>query len=265
MSRRRKIPSERLRMPESVKAFVPFVGWGRSGNSFLGQVLNGHPNAMVANEGKIDEFVERDASRDGLYSYLVQLDRGFERRGYKKRHEAGDQNLVLPGAFQGKRDALTVIGNSKAGRTRHVIYHDRGRFEAVISGLDLAPRIIFLTRHPRNIIGSMMKRAGMSAEEAVAVFRATATEADWVDRYLSDRYDVFRLAYEDFVSDPRGVLAKLLDFVGLPDSPALADAAAAASFKTPAQSGDRHPELAAYDGEISRLIDSAACLQRYKA
>ena len=39
--------------PQSVQHFLLFLGFPRSGNSFLGQLINAHPNALVANEGKI--------------------------------------------------------------------------------------------------------------------------------------------------------------------------------------------------------------------
>lgn len=264
--RARRLPSiPREKLPSTVHSFVMFVGWGRSGNSFLGQALNGHVNALVANEGQLFSFFEQDGTRDGVFSYLCELDRRFARRGYMKRgRPSGTQNLAIPGSHQGRVEKPLVIGNSKAGGTRSVIYERPELFERFLDRMALSPKFFFLTRHPREIVGSLMKRLGITPDEALERVRAGSARTEVALTYIERRYDVHSLSYEDFVEDVPGTLSAMLRFLGLPEDPALGEAVAGACCPNIETAFERYPELRAYDGEIRRIIEACDLFRRYR-
>ena len=70
--------------PDTIRSFVMIVGWARSGNSVLGQIINAHHQALIANEGRLFEYCTLDRSYYGIYHYLKRLDDGTNKRNQYK-------------------------------------------------------------------------------------------------------------------------------------------------------------------------------------
>jgi len=110
----------------------------------------------------------------------------FGARGYRKapRGQGGGQDLGIPGAWQGRTTAPVVIGQSKAGGTARFIAESADVFETFLTRVGLPVRFIVLARHPREMLGSMVKRLEMPSAEALAVLRRATghveTAVDWI-------------------------------------------------------------------------------------
>ena len=117
-----------LVLPESVKHCLFIIGFPRSGNSFLGQLINAHRHALVANEGRVFALLEKLPDRNLLFRYLLSLDTRFGKKDYRKmarldgtKHQHVDQNLYFEKGHQGENDNLALIGNSKAAGLTHYL------------------------------------------------------------------------------------------------------------------------------------------------
>ena len=149
-------------LPKSVKTFVMFVGFGRSGHSFIAQALHSHPDALIGNEGRIYEYYNENPSLDAVYSYCRKLAVSFEKRNFTKHPKMGNsQNLRIKGGWQTIPDNPIIFGNSRAGATTQLILRKSDLIDNLVDNLGLPIKVIAISRHPLDMLGSRIKRSGM--------------------------------------------------------------------------------------------------------
>ncbi len=91
--------------------------------------------------------------------------------------------------------------------------HQRPKYLSQHPLLDV--RVIHLIRDPRGNAASIMKHSGVDASGAARRWRHYNLEAARVKRYLPEQ-SWMTLYYEDLCADPRGVLNRISDFLGVP-------------------------------------------------
>lgn len=259
-------------IPASVTTFVNFIGWGRSGHSFIGQALNAHRNCLLANEGLMFPAFKAAPSRDHVFAYLSTLDGQFGRRKYRKKpqrdadgnRKGGVQRLRVKGGYQGVHEDLRAIGNSKAAGCVDVIVNEPQLFDKFVDTMRLDMKFVLVTRHPREIIASSVKRTGRPMERAVARTIANTVEVETAIQRLSARFQILEIAHEDFVDDPEAGARTLFEFAGLPADPALANAIAEATYKKAETPSASMPAIREFDDVIARAIKRYDFFRRYR-
>lgn len=212
-----------LLLPKSVKHCLFFIGFPRSGNSFLGQLINAHRQALVANEGRVFALLEQYPDRDLLFRYLLTLDTRFGNRNYRKlarlggdKHQHVDQNLFFEKGHQGKNDDLTLVGNSKAAGLTHYLFEHQDFLRNFASDYSLEFKLILMVRNPVSMIRSHHKRTGASLEEALHYYQVTAGKL----QYLLDSGCVpcepYFVYYEEFMANLEQASASLMSYLDLP-------------------------------------------------
>jgi tetratricopeptide (TPR) repeat protein len=214
----RREPDEAAQIsPAAGHVFV--LGFPRSGTTFLGQVLDAHPQVTTMDE--VETLGE--AGR----SYLV------DEAGLARLAAAPDAELEGYRAAYWRR--VRALGVEPEGR----VVVDKLPMNTL--GLPLIARlfpqakVVFVRRDPRDVILSCFRRqftpSGMSFE-----FLSLEGAARYYDAVmaLAEAYraalplDLAVLRYEDLVADFPAEAARLLDFLGLPQDPAVTAFAGAA-------------------------------------
>jgi hypothetical protein len=90
--------------------------------------------------------------------------------------------------------------------------HQRPKYLATHPLLDL--KVIHLVRDPRGNTASIMKHQGLDVAAAAREWRRYNVEASRMRRYLPPE-SWLSLRYEEFCADPRGVLDRISDFLGV--------------------------------------------------
>ncbi|MEM8632238.1 MAG: sulfotransferase [Pseudomonadota bacterium] len=254
-------------LPLSVRSLVLFVGWQRSGNSFVGQALNAHRDALIANEGQVFGLFAERPDRDWVYRHLCDLDEKRAASGYDKkaRGTGPEQILTIEGAWQGKTPDPIAIGFSKAGATARTFAEDPELFGSFLAEMRLDPKFLFQTRHPREMVASMMRRRLIPVEQAVDELWESTEQVSAAHSYLAQSYNTLLYRYEDFVDDVDVTLNSLFSFLGLRSDPALNAAVKKACFSKPERPSEGTPEIRAFDDRIEELIANFAVFEGYRS
>jgi hypothetical protein len=212
-----------------VERFCFFIGYPRSGHTLVGSLLNAHPEMVISHELDALGHVRLHFHRNQLYALLIEWDQVF---GLMGRKWMGYQ-YVVPGQFQGRTTRLRVIGD-KRGMTSSRRLGEHPELLGNLRRLVGVPvRVIHVTRNPYDNIATMTRRvtASRSHRRGSDVAAAPAiTLLETIDRYaqlcawvndtktwLADE-ELYEIAYERFVADPRTHLTEMCEFLGVTPS-----------------------------------------------
>lgn len=218
-----------------LRAFCLFAGYGRSGHSLVGSLLDAHPDVVVAHEANALRLVAEGMGRDTLFETLLEN----SRRSFARQRRQSGYSYVVDGQWQGRYRTLRVIGDKSGGRTTKLI--GRTGLERFAAEVALPLRIVHQTRNPYDLIArrSLVRRDGVpkrTLAEAIADFAAMADVNAELIR--SGRHAVVTIRHEALIADPRGELARLCGFLEVEPDPAYLDACAAIVYESPHRTRD---------------------------
>jgi hypothetical protein len=246
-----------------------FIGFGRSGHSIVGQIVNAHPNALIADEANIFEDLGTEPTLQQTLNYLIERDRAFALRWYNKDSplHRGDplrrllkprgkrRNFHFPGLSQGFVKLPSVVGNSKAGyTTRHVAEAPQlvPRFERAVG---LPMKFVSLVRNPYDMIASGMRRRAAAFDDICSGFEHMASMLKSSLETLSE-YPVLQLRQEDLLTDTDAEIDRLFSFLELPTSSEFKRIVRERLFSAPDRSRHKVPEVMQNRKRIDTLIES---------
>lgn len=251
----------------TLRSFVMFIGFGRSGHSIVGQIINAHPNALIADEAPIFDELGRSPSLEQTIDYLKERDRAFALRWFNKdspihrsaplsrlfRPRGKRRNFRFPGLYQGFVKLPSVIGNSKAGYTSRHIAQDPDLIPAYEESVGLPMKFVCIMRNPFDMIASGMRRREASFDDICSNFEEMS---DYVQRSLSNLGDrpVLMLRQEDFLSDASAGIDRLFSFLELPVATDFKDIIRGRLFTEPQKSRYGNPAVAENRARVETLI-----------
>jgi hypothetical protein len=253
----------------TVRTFVLFVGFGRSGHSILGQVVNAHPNGLVADEAPVfDEFHQPPSQREML-DYLIAKDRAFALRWYHKDlpmqtktelplrwyPRKKGRNYYFEGLQQGEVKLPSVIGNSKAGYTARRIAERPALVSEYEHALGVPVKFVSVVRNPFDMIASGMRRRKADFDTICSGFEQAASHLNAALDAIGER-PVFHISHEEFLAEPQASIDRLFGFLELPVSPRFKNTVAGRLFKAPQKTRYRVAEISEHRGRIDSLIGS---------
>lgn len=100
---------ERKRFAD-IETYRMFVGYGRSGHSLVGALLDAHPEAVIAHELDAARYFRAGFTRNQVYWLILRNDRAFARGGATARIE---YTYAIPNQWQGRHRRLRVIGDTR--------------------------------------------------------------------------------------------------------------------------------------------------------
>ena len=255
---------------KKVKNFVFFVGYERSGHSIVGSLMDAHPHVIIANEYFLfEELPGLDNISDSewkgqlfekLYKKSV-LDAGGTRTSSKKGY-----TLEVKDLWQGRfDDHIEVIGDKSGGRTTKEYMHDKESVQKYFKKLQdlvsIPVRVIHVVRNPFDIIstrviykvfGTNYKqiRSALSStmqkflasnqfvsERICHFFREVRATVEMIEEVIG-RENVLEVHNCDLVSNPRGTLSRIFQFIEVDTSEQFLDACATKVFESQSRSRD---------------------------
>jgi hypothetical protein len=232
-----------------IRAFCLFVGYGRSGHSAIGSLIDAHPHAVISHElHAVKRYVD-GATRDALFTEIFALAQRQARDGRDSpRAGGGRYRHQLEGQRKAGSGGVLVIGDKKGAGTAWAFARaGLDSIEAFRAFLGVPLKMIHVIRNPFDIVAAGMARGGSRFPHVlpiVAAIRRRSLGEDWLDVH-----------HEDVIADPRRAMTRVLDFLGLPPDAAHLDACEAHVFRAAHQ---RRFEVAWPDGARERLEETIA-------
>ncbi len=213
---------------KDVESLVCFIGYGRSGHSLLGAMLDAHPEMVFAHELHVARYAAYGFSQEQIFRLLVLNSQVFASFG----RVWGEYGYAIPGQWQGSWRQLKVIGDKKGGGTARMLAEHPELLESLTTRFDCPVKFIHVTRHPLDLVVRNAQKKNITLPEAVDMvvsqWKAVARVCEAVG---SDR--CFHSRHEDLVADPKKLLTRICDFLGVEAEPSYLDACASVAFKTP--------------------------------
>ncbi|MFN3230642.1 MAG: sulfotransferase [Alphaproteobacteria bacterium] len=214
-----------------------FIGYPRSGHSLIGQLLNAHPEALVAHQFGAAEYLQAGFNRRQIFAMLNRRDRSFARSNYVQ--DETNYDYSVPGGSQGLTRRPRVIGDKSGAQLSWAMDRDPALMEKLHDALGGYPlKVINHVRSPYDSIATDSIREDRTVPHAVVRYRRLATAVDKAFKALAPEEKKI-IYHEDFVGDPRASLSELCSFLDLDASPDYLDSCAAVVFDSPKKSRHR--------------------------
>lgn len=196
-----------------------FIGYQRSGHSFIGALLDAHPNIAMGMEVDALNLVRLGYSRDQVYYCLIRNSQVFKKvlnnvwTGY---------SYAVPRQFQGTYTKLNVIGDKKGGKSTLRLEEDLSLFSELEDLVKCHVKVLHVIRNPFDNISTMVLRNALDPDHPTPEeFR------EKVDLYFrkvkinqalraSGNMEIMDVFHESFLSHPEKILKDILTFLSLP-------------------------------------------------
>jgi len=198
---------------ESVERYCMFIGHGRTGHSLVGSLLNGHREMVVSHELDALRLLDRaqvPVSRNQLFSAILQRDAEFTGLGREWEKYSYD----IPGTDQGEFDRLRVIGDKKGAASTRRLGTSPELLGELRETVSVPLRAVHVVRNPFDTIASRRKLKESWQAYGIEKYFANADNVELISEMLGEE-ELFRLHYEELVSDTAGVLSDLFAFLGV--------------------------------------------------
>jgi hypothetical protein len=241
-----------------IERFCFFIGYGRSGHTAIGSVLNAHPEMVISHELNLFRYVEKGFSRRELFALILLRDQQFAARG---RVWTG-YDYTVPNQSQGNFTRLRVIGDKKGGRSAQIISSQPELIDRLRRTVRMPLRVIQVVRNPYDNLVTQAVRVKLTVPEAI----------EWYDqrsrgvlraRSLLDTPELIDIRHEEFVVDPKGTLTRLCAFLGVEVSGSYLDDCASIVKGGGSRRRDSVPWTKDERHRVQEIIDQYAFLSGY--
>jgi hypothetical protein len=220
----------------SLQTFCMFVGYQRSGHSFIGALLDAHPDAAMGMEVDALNLVKLGYNRFQIFYCLVRNSEVFTR---KLKNIWTGYSYAVEGLYQGRFTDLKVIGDKKGGKSTLHLGEDFALFIRLQKIVRIPVKVLHVIRNPLDNITTMIIRnlpdnKNPDREDFLDKIDLYFKKAEINDRLKkSGEMDILDIYHEDFISDPVSELTKILHFVSLSPIPEYIDLCSKKVYKEP--------------------------------
>lgn len=198
---------------DEVKTYCMFVGYGRSGHSLVGALLDAHPDVALAHELDAARFFRVGFNRNQVYWLILRNERAFTRRGATA---LVDYKYAVPDQWQGRQRSLRVIGDKKGGRSSRDLRLHPELVDRVRRAVGVPLRVVHVVRNPYDTIATMWRRKGAGADlgERVDHYFALVQTVTDLKRRLQPG-EMLDVRHEDLINDPGPTLRSIGRFLDI--------------------------------------------------
>lgn len=199
---------------DTLRYYVIFMRYKRSGSALLVNLIDAHPNAIfVRNEelyAKFDKWSEPEQLYDHLYaSAKCYQNRTFSANGYRYPIE-GVGTVTTP----------LVIGHKSSTRRYIPVAESSEKLEEFQKAVNLPLKFLHLVRSPWDQVNARwqqkeFRRISAPLDELIEHV-AEQTAANHKMRAQAGRTDYYQVHYEDLKAHPVTTMAAVCHFLGLP-------------------------------------------------
>ena len=204
-----------------VKTFCLFVGYGRSGHTLIGALLNAHPTIVIGIEwDPLNKIRLGYRFRNQLFSGILENSRCFTTR---HKNIWSGYSYHVKNDWQGSYKRIHVIGDKSGGlNTKHLQdkYYLLERLSKIIG---IEPKLIHVIRNPFDIITTTAIRT--FEKDRPGYFPNTNDLLTFIEKFLKSvhiiqklkddgKYKILDIYHEDIITNPKITLKGLIDFLG---------------------------------------------------
>ena len=236
----------------TLEGLLLIAGYSRSGSTLIGALLNAHPDAVVANEGKVLSNIRLPAgsTKGILVRRILRQERRVCRRSHFYRKIINGTFCRVETGWQSRYARLRLVGNTSTRYNKRRLLVP-GVLDFLRRRLGCPLRVLLSFRNPYDMVAAWHLRAskrvgGAEVSNHIALrnlrfpeagrsdvaprffdrLRMESREVSEVLAHLEDD-EVLPICHERFVARPKDGLRDVLGFVGLGASDAYLDACAA--------------------------------------
>ena len=229
------------------------VGFNRSGSSLIGDLLDGHPNIVMANEaGVLRKYRQGEiTSREALFASIIKNSMNKSRKNF-----IAGQNCY---------DSVEVIGDKHSpNNTLALIKEGFNTLEKLDKLVKLPIKFLFTIRNPYDMIASMINTIpdwnnsqDEKLEQTFLFFENhSKNNLKLIKQVPADQ--IFMIRHEKFIASPKKMLSDICDFLDVVKTPEYLADCASATYKIPNRSRDTLD----WDEESERKVD--ALIEKYE-
>lgn len=241
---------------DSVKKFVFFIGYARSGHSIVASVLDAHPNIILAHEfnlfrvwlgGERSKLTDKTYLYNKLWANSHNAVKGW--RSKEKTQKGYTLNIDSP--WQGNFKELQVIGDKSGAVTAQIYANDTEKFNDILNSLkktvEVPIKIIHVVRNPYDIVSTRLlyvdgggkSKLNASADHKLCDIQQlqkqvnrTITLATHVNEFLrTTDLEVLNVHLVDVIEDQNRTLHSLCNYLGVDCSPKYLSTCASTLYK----------------------------------
>ena len=273
---------------EGVERFVVFMGYPRSGHSFLTSVLDAHPNIVISINYYLHQKCTAARHKSGgnlfrdklsLFNDLYKTSYVSAKCGLRSDIKARKgYNLNIEGQLQGSFRQLRIIGDGAVNLMKDKNNEMETCVKQMIDTLDMAVTGIHVVRNPFDMIATAMLYE-LSSVEGTKVQQTKVQpnmhiqmkSANKIFRYASivvqlkkiRNFKVLDIHIEEFIKDTKTSINKLCSGLDIPCSQEYIESCYEKSYKNVVRTRDRiewNPDVIEY---ISEQMTNYSFFQGY--
>jgi UDP:flavonoid glycosyltransferase YjiC (YdhE family) len=241
-----------------LETFCLFIGYPRSSGTLFGALLDAHPDAVIANELDVLQYVDTPMTREQLLSRLVNRAVEFAAEGCKK----DSYTYQVANQWQGRYRTLKVIGDKKNGMVSVRLNGALTLAGKLQDLLGIPVKFVHVFRNPFDNIATLSQNESRSVPEAINLFFSMAASADKIRQEVGPG-GMFELCQEDFIKSPQEQLRGLCGFFDLEATDDYLRDCAGIVFKSPHLSRSKVKWTRNQVDAITRLMAGFPHLKRY--
>jgi len=240
-----------------VETFCLFIGYPRSGHSIVGALLNAHRHAVIAHELDAPRLVLAGCSREVLFSRILARAAWFNLRG-----NASNYDYQVPNRWQGRFEALRVIGDKRGGSAALWLGQHPDLLQRLRATAGVPLRLVHVVRNPFDNVAAIARWHRLSLEESIDFYFAHCAVTGALDA-LGDAAEVLTIRHEDLIRAPAATLVTLCGFLGLAPEREYLAACSSIVFDQPTRSRRRAAWSATQVAEVERRARRYPFLEGY--
>ena len=235
----------------NIERYLLMVGYRRSGASLLGQLLNAHPEMVIAHEAHLVSRLHHPrylphGGRGRITRMILDGDRQARQRD---SYQSAGYSYAVKGHWQGSCSRLRVIGDKAACDTVGALYRRPELLDSLRRRIRAPLRVLFMCRNPYDMIASQhlnrLRNRHGAVIPALRDYRPTDVERPEVGQTVIPQFlkevsdqlievlpmfrkeDVLPVFHEDFIASPREKLREICSFCGVESTEEYLDACVA--------------------------------------
>lgn len=198
---------------KDLENFCLFLGYPRSGHSLVGSLIDAHPNAIVAHELDILDYVDLGASAIHMNYLLLENAQKFSRNGRKWT----GYSYEVPNQWQGRFSKLRLIGDKKGGGSAIRLRRKPELLKKLHDKIGINLKIIHVIRNPFDNITTISKRQNYSLGKSIDFYFSMCETISDLKKNATF-YDILDLRQEELINSPKEILAKICRFLELEET-----------------------------------------------
>jgi hypothetical protein len=246
-----------------IKTYCMFIGYPRSGHSVIGSLLDAHPNMVIAQELGALMYIHARFSRNQLFYLLLERSFEFTRGGRKW----SGYSYKIPNQWQGKVQKLQIIGDKHGEGASLRLQARPWLLQRLQKTVGVNIKFIHVVRNPFDNISTISKKTKVngkhldlkeSIEHYFSLCKTVATIKQRVDAP-----NVFEFRQESFINNPKALLSKLCNFLGVNAPNEYLTACADIVFKSPHKTRFEAEWSSDLIGSVKTRMNEFCFLQNY--